>query len=137
MTNHTMPVLTDEQREKLQRHLAKVLGRHEAFTPIGEYSECHRLVHEIALALLEDKPKAFLIHEKSRASWLSFQNAKAFNPADVEENEIWQEPLYTSPPVPALKMPDEIRLHGDMDEIYVSAWNACLSETKRLNGVTE
>ena len=63
MTN-TMPVLTDEQREKIHRYLSKVLGRHEAFTPIGEYSECHRLVHEIAKAALTAEPK--VIHPPLR-----------------------------------------------------------------------
>lgn len=48
-------------------------------------------------------------------------------------------PVYTAPPVPALRLPDEKWINSqpgwESEDSYPDGWNACLSEVKRLNGM--
>lgn len=41
-------------------------------------------------------PAAYLIHEKGGARQLRFLGLDAVSQADIEEHELWQEPLFTA-----------------------------------------
>ncbi|HDL7807339.1 TPA: hypothetical protein PXP49_001595 [Yersinia enterocolitica] len=41
-------------------------------------------------------PTAYLIHEKGGARQLRFLGLDAVSQADIEEHELWQEPLFTA-----------------------------------------
>lgn len=45
-------------------------------------------------------------------------------------------PLYTAPPVPVIKLPDEKDVHPLYECAYQQGWNKCLAEIKRLNGIS-
>lgn len=91
---------------------------------------------EIALAALKAEPvHQFIVNNPDHDGYIEW--------ADCNPDYYSKEPsdrrriLYTSPPV--LKLPDELKWshQDDVTQAEVLAWNHCLAEAKRLNGVTE
>lgn len=128
MTN-TMPMLTDKQREEAITRCEYLLT---ALTPGGtDY-----LTVQIALASLTAEPFAWH-HGDITEDYLS-------NLSSVKTGSNVM-PLYTAPPVPAMKLPEKVSCDGFNPKEWGEArnlgqcegWNACIYESKRLNGVTE
>lgn len=114
MTEHTMPMLTDSDREELIKQANHLM-----------ISSPFHAVAQISLAALTAEKYGY-VHNVSQLS-----EGKVFK----EENRHYGKCVYTAPPVPALKLPEE----ADESNLPFAAmsWNACIAEVKRLNGVTE
>lgn len=124
-----MPALTDEQRKEL---IEFAQNEFHYWNDGGPYQQ----LIQIALASLEANPEelpSIFDSFKAETDW-----QKGFLAGQKEYLDDLAEigPLYSAPPVPALKLPAEIKLHGDMDEVAVYHWNAAIAEVKKLNGVT-
>ncbi|EKN3502317.1 hypothetical protein ACQIBV_004480 [Yersinia enterocolitica] len=95
-------MLSKEQLEKIANPGAADIG--------GTQSP---IVTQMAIELLESRaeslslreqlaelkalpPAAYLIHEKGGARQLRFLGLNAVSQADIEEHELWQEPLFTA-----------------------------------------
>lgn len=81
-------------------HLKEMLD--EDINPLNGFSSVPNYwLHyfaRIALEVKQAKPVAYLVHEKAKPARLSFQNIKGFvSQSDIEEHELWQEVLYTTP----------------------------------------
>ncbi|MBZ6385093.1 hypothetical protein [Pantoea piersonii] len=124
-----MMQFTEEQKAALIYWLKPQISELEAVCdeiPFGldEDDSVQLQVMKIALAALTAEPVGY-IH--------NFLGPDQSGSIFAEENRHYGRAVYTAPPAPALRLPDSISLSGDMDEVYVAAWNDCISEVKRLN----
>ncbi len=148
-----MMQFTEEQKVALIEFNRAIITQHESYAvPESSWPDEVRLLvssARIALAALTAEPVAYIIQDasdravngKGRLSWHS---AGAYSPEDINEYEVSSEPLYTTPPAPALRLPDEWTLAdaekfiSDMtppteEEAALFARNGLLDEIERLN----
>jgi len=124
MTN-TMPVLTDEQRQELIDEID--YNRKNCFL-----SSKTELLMQIAEAALTAPAVADVV------SW-NHPNEERTCSVDLRDFHLQPGKLYAAPPVPTLKLPDELlwSYHDNISQAECESWNNCIAETKRLNGVTK
>ena len=113
-----MMQLTEEQKAALIKQAEHMLT---LTAPNGLSTQ----LFKIALASLTAEPD---LYRDSQGCFVTKRKGEKL----IKAGELFK-PLYTTPPAPALRLPDSISLSGDMDEVYVAAWNDCISEVKRLN----
>lgn len=125
-----MKPITEQEKQELIKHCKRVMNES---SPDGlEYP-----MAEIALASLTATPVGWKFTNKTNGvTWVSHEDDRGLGYTDV--------PVYTAPPVPVVKLPDEISFSGwgggcnynpeDADGVMIG-WNNCLAEIKRLNNI--
>lgn len=124
--NNTMPMLTDSERlghiERCEKHIKWM--KEFAFNRYNDHEAIQQEIdiYQIALAALTAEAEL----EVSDGDVLD-----GLFPAGTL--------FFTAPPVPALKLPDEMThsYHDKYAQATCLIWNNCLAEVKRLNGVTK
>lgn len=149
---YEMPALTDEQRESQIKYL---IGAIDAIDPDcaqgWTINAQYRLPFQIALAALTAETFAYGISDPDGGAYFSeccidsdgaviSDEVCALNDGETDVPDGYKVVrLYTAPPVPALKLPDEADSSdgNDVTAWVDEGWNNCLAEVKRLNGVTD
>ena len=149
-----MKPITEQRRQELIadreyeiRHLKEHidrLSRHHVNFDLSKYeSQLER--QQIALASLTAAPEVSEIesvHPENGNTiiYLRRGGLKNISPEDIAEYEMIEtEKFYTTPPVPVIKLPDEIEgiEHSEYGAGKKDGWNLCLDEIKRRNGLGE
>lgn len=139
--DYPMPALTDEQREQLTGRLVYFLGLIQNLRNSNSQTEADELdflIAQISLSAIN----AGIFHEGQRC-YVNEDDECIHYWVDLSELQYERSSAsprrirYTAPPVPALKLPGELTWsHQDnVTQAEVLAWNSCLAEVKRLNGV--
>lgn len=133
MSKYPMPAIPNDIRQAV---IAWNLMERDRLEMNGDTSSSRYISACITLASLDAEPKAYSDFEE-----LAFAHATS---------DMWPEPLgfgkdialYPAPPVPALKLPDEMTLESETGCVTeaghvqaVTWWNRCIEKFKRLNGM--
>ncbi|MDI9276200.1 hypothetical protein QMZ65_03140 [Pantoea sp. EABMAA-21] len=159
MTN-TMPVLTEDRRRSLiewAEGYIEAAERSVENNPLDVSAKAYLELLQISYAALTTEPVAFKCREQLLEN---MTQAVAY----VADTAIKIEPLYTAPPLPALKLPDDLRDAFEIDNKIPSQTSRCgesycshsfnnwdgqdfmrkfdgfvmgINYVKKLNGVTE
>lgn len=94
---------------------------------------------EIPFGLSDDESMELSAYKDSLASLTAEKHR--FGALDDRGDEYSLE-FYTAPPVPEIKLPDEVEISSLVSPVcdkwhQADGWNECLAETKRLNGLGE
>ncbi|GAA0517607.1 hypothetical protein GCM10009414_29030 [Tatumella terrea] len=147
-----MKPITEQRRQELIADCEKEIEHAEklllsAGLAIGwrKVHENNLLKHQIALASLTAAPEVSEIesvHPENGNTIIHLRRGglKNISPEDIAEYEMIEtEKFYTAPPVPVIKLPDEIEgiEHSEYGAGKKDGWNLCLDEIKRRNGLGE
>ncbi len=148
-----MKPVAEKQRQALIERLKKIASWAETYGPDHNVmlpaSEAKEMA-EAYIASLTAEPEYWQFMSVN-GNWIGI-GKQGMEQAVSEGCEV--RPLYTAPPVPVLQFPDEydsVEINNLLNEKYgidtpVDAlgngvadevWSACISETKRLNGMVE
>lgn len=133
-----MIALTQEKREELIESAKNIIAHDdwlwERFSDIHASSDTVYLI-KIALASLTAKPVAYL----SKNDVYSSENHILARNSPIHACTL---PVYDEPPVPEIKLPEEVEISSLVSPAcdkwhQADGWNMCLAEIKRLNGLGE
>jgi hypothetical protein len=144
---NNFPAMTEERRQELIKHCKYNILHANGILPtlegVDPNSEVARKVRkelelqEIALSALTTEPvelpavfDAFNLKTDWQRGFLDGQNDYR---GELEEFG----PLYTAPPAPVLRVPDELKVKEDSHQShidYAEGWADCIDEVKRMNG---
>lgn len=102
-TKHEMPVLSEQEREELQRYIESCVANKTIMISIRDSLRLDALRDRIALAALTDEPACFGTMQED---WPDEDRDLFLDKAAADfyaENCYELMPLYTSPPVPTMK----------------------------------
>lgn len=129
-----MKSITEEQRQALIERFRniKITGKANRLeiSEIAEIALASLTVDESKLSLLANNLlSAIAENVEFGGLWEEIENA---------ERKLIEEAIkHTAPPVPVIKLPDEILPMGqdsEYDSGHEEGWNDCLAEVNRLNG---
>ena len=134
---NNFPAMTEEQRVKLVNWL---IGQRDACDELhGDGCTDERCVtSKIALAALTATPVAYMYKDRlhSEPRFSSHTRFGNWSQEDINEYEITETKLYTAPPAPVLRVPDELKVKNGSHQShidYAEGWADCIDEVKRLN----
>lgn len=135
-----MIALTQEKREEKIKRLNK----------IASWADSYGANHNVMIPALEAKEMAEA-YIASITSEPIYQEKRFFEScgefiefwADVNKctydyiHESQRRILFTAPPVPEIKLPEKLSQYESLPLAGEDAWNECIDEIKRLNGLGE
>ena len=135
-----MKPITEQRRQELIAELREFLNKNTFLR-----NTLQKQAYEIALASLTAAPEVSEIesvHPENGNTIIHLRRGglKNISPEDIAEYEMIEtEKFYTAPPVPVIKLPDEIEgiEHSEYGAGKKDGWNLCLDEIKRLNDLGE